>query len=87
MVIFLPELKPGTESPPFTWQQPCLLYTSSYCRKCGKPDGLFTYMQEGREDATARPSLVLSLIHISYGRLFHQHQRRLRHGAGAPERP
>ena len=31
---------------------------ASYCRKCGKPDGLFTYMQEGREDATARPSLV-----------------------------
>ncbi len=29
-----------------------------YCRKCSKPDGLFTYMQEGREDATARPSLV-----------------------------
>lgn len=31
---------------------------ASYCRKCGKPDGLFTYMQEGREDASARPSLV-----------------------------
>ncbi|WP_240452149.1 hypothetical protein [Akkermansia muciniphila] len=26
--------------------------------ECGKPDGLFTYMQEGREDAAARPSLV-----------------------------
>lgn len=31
---------------------------AAYCRKCGKPDGLFTYMQEGREDAAARPSLV-----------------------------
>ncbi|WP_297673852.1 prenyltransferase/squalene oxidase repeat-containing protein [uncultured Akkermansia sp.] len=31
---------------------------AAYCRKCGKPDGLFTYMQEGREDATARPALV-----------------------------
>ena len=30
----------------------------NYCQKCGKPDGLFTYMQEGREDAAARPSLV-----------------------------
>ena len=31
---------------------------AAYCQKCGKPDGLFTYMQEGREDAAARPSLV-----------------------------
>ena len=30
----------------------------NYCQKCGKPDGLFTYMQKGREDAAARPSLV-----------------------------